>query len=214
MKPSRRLKMLPHKVYHDLPWNDPLRFYFFPILGKLYRRRVELCLSECRAGQRVLEVGFGSGVTFPSLDELYDEIHGLDMHARADETAATFAELGIKTHLRNGDVLALPYDDGLFDTVLLISILEHLRPHELPGAFREIRRVLRPGGQLVYGVPVERRLMALAFRALGYDIREHHFSTEQQVGAAARESLEEVCTVPMRFLFFGKIYEVGHFAAR
>ena len=47
-----------------------------------------------------------------------------------------------------------------------ISILEHLRPDEQDAAFREIRRVLRPGGQVVYGVPIERRLMVFMFRLM------------------------------------------------
>jgi len=211
MKSRRRLKLLPRRHYRDVRWNDPLRFYFFPILGPLYRRRVELCLTECRPGHRVLEVGFGSGVAIPTLDELYDEIHGVDMYAHVEEVGRGFAEHGIETDLRKGDVLDLPYDAESFDTVLLISVLEHLQPHDLPRAFREVHRVLRAGGQLVYGVPVERRLLALAFRGLGYDIREHHFSTERQVAAAARASFEEAGTVSMRWLLFGKIYEVGHF---
>jgi len=106
----------------------------------------------------------------------------------------------------------MPYEDDFFDTVLLISILEHLKPSELDEAFRQVRRILKPGGQVVYGVPIERRLMVLVFRLLGFgfNIREHHFSTEQDVSAAAERALKEVQLIQMTS-FLGAVYQVGHF---
>lgn len=207
-----KLKLLPAGRYVGVTRDDPIRFYHWPILGAMYRRRVELCLAELRGGERILEVGFGSGVTFLNLRERYHEIHGLDLTASVEAVAAMFRSLGLETHLRNGDVLDMPYADEFFDAVLLISILEHLQPDQLSPAFREVRRVLRPGGQVVYGVPVERPFMTLMFRLLGYHIHEHHFSTEKDVAAAARNVLELVRLVQMRGIppLFGPVYEVGH----
>ena len=126
------------------------------------------------------------------------------------EVAEMFKRKGIETKLLNGSVLQMPYEDGFFDTVLLISILEHLKPEQLKQAFSEIRRVLRKGGQVVYGVPVERPFMVFAFRMLGYDIREHHFSTEKEVRLAAESVFDEVRVRPMKTIM-GPVYEVGHF---
>ncbi len=208
-----KLRLLPREAYRDVKQSDPLRFYFMPIIGRMYRRRVELCLAECAGGQRVLEVGFGAGATFLNLHEMYDEIYGLDLTASVERVRRAFAARKIETYLQNGDVVDMPYEGGFFETVLLISILEHLKPYQQADAFAEIRRVLKPGGQVVYGVPIERPLMVFAFRCLGYNIREHHFSTEEQVRAAAREKLEEVRVVQMRSgpAPFGNVYEVGHF---
>ena len=36
-----------------------------------------MCLDECKGGPRILEVGFGFGLTFLNLTQEYDEIHGL-----------------------------------------------------------------------------------------------------------------------------------------
>ena len=204
------LKLLPYREYAGVDSDDPLRFYFWPIIGRLYRRRIELCLAECTGGRRVLEVGFGSGVTFPNLSEVYQEIYGLDLNAPVEEVGAVFRARQIETHLHNGSVLSMPYEDNFFDTVLLVSILEHLRPSELDGAFRQISRVLKPGGQVVYGVPIERRLMVLVFRVLGFKIREHHFSTEQDVLAAARRALNQVRFIQMTSVL-GPVYQAGHF---
>jgi len=217
-----KLKLLPYREYAGVDRNDPLRFYFWPIIGKVFRRRIELCLAECTGGQRVLEVGFGSGVTFANLAEKYKEIYGLDLNASVEDVASVFKARQIETHLQNGSVLCMPYDSDFFDTVLLISILEHLGPTEQIQAFQEIHRVLKPGGQAVYGVPIERRLMVSMFWLLGFDIRKHHFSTEKDVFKAANSVLqkERIIQMPPFLLsqestgvpsFFGPVYEIGHF---
>jgi len=208
-----KLKLLPYREYAGVDRNDPLRFYFWPIIGKMFRRRIELCLAECTGGGRILEVGFGAGVTFPNLAENYKEIYGLDLNASVEDVAAVFRAREIETHLQNGSVLSMPYDNDFFDTVLLISILEHLRPSEQIQAFGEIRRVLKPGGQAIYGVPIERRLMVSMFWLLGFDIRKHHFSTEKEVFSAANCVLEKVKVIQMQSVpsFFGPVYEIGHF---
>lgn len=209
--PASRLRLLPLDAYRGVNSADPLRFYFWPILGSFYRRRVEMCLDRCGGGARVLEVGFGSGLSFLNLAEKYAEIHGVDLTADADEVTAVFRERGLEARLLAGSVLALPYASATFDTVLMISILEHLRPDQQGPAFEEIRRVLRPGGEAVFGVPVERGLMRLIFSGLGVDIREHHFSTDGQVVAAARAGLGDGRIERLGLPGLGAVYVVGHF---
>lgn len=209
-----KLKLLPYRQYPDTAEGDPLLFYYLPLIGNMYRRRVELCLAECGGGARVLEVGFGSGITFLNLNNLYSEIYGLDLEASTQEVSEVFNKRNIKTHLKKGNILAMPYEDNLFDTVLLISILEHLRPEEQLVAFKEIKRVLKPGGHAVYGVPIERPLMVFMFRLLGCDIREHHFSTEKDVFNAANGTMSMIKLVKMKGIpsFCGDVYEVGSFS--
>lgn len=192
---------------------DPIRFYKYPILGKHYRRRVELCLAELTGGQRILEVGFGSGVTFRNLRLRYQETFGLDLSVDVGKVTDFFRERGLEVHLLKGTVLGMPYPDSFFDSVLLISILEHLQPEQQSAAFQEVARVLKPGGQVVYGVPVDRPLMRWAFRFLGYDIRQHHLSSEVDVYQAACKVLSEVRIVAMSgpFGFPRNIYQVANF---
>lgn len=205
--------MLPVKEYAGVNEDDPIRFYNLPVIGDAYRRRVELCLAELRGGERVLEIGFGSGVTFLNLHQMYTEIHGLDLTASITEVVAVFKKLQIETYLQRGDVLKMPYQDAYFDSILLISILEHLKPDEQPKAFREMWRVLKPGGQVVYGVPIERTLMTIMFRLLGFNIREHHFSTEKVIAEAACQQFKKERIVSMQapLGLLGAVYQVGHF---
>jgi ubiquinone/menaquinone biosynthesis C-methylase UbiE len=205
--------MLPMSQYRGVNDFDPIRYYYWPIFGRMYRRRVELALAECTGGTRILEAGFGTGLAFLNLCEMYSEIHGVDLTADVEEVSAVYAARGVQTFLKQGDLLALPYEDGYFDTVLLVSILEHLRPQDLATAFGEIRRVLKPGGQMVYGTPVERPFMVFMFRMLGHSIRHEHFSTEKEIAASAARAFSEKRIIRMRSTppILGAVYEVGHF---
>ena len=207
-----KLKLLKPEEYTGVDERDPIGLYYWPFVGGMYRRRVEMCLEELQGGERILEIGFGTGITFFYLNENYREIYGLDLTADTEMIAQAFAGRGIQARLTQGDVLCMPYPDDYFDSVLLISILEHLQPDDQEQAFREIRRVLKPGGQVVYGVPVERPLMVFMFRLFGYDIREHHFSTEKTVSETARKLLTPVRqrTLSRFFGLSGPVYEVGH----
>jgi ubiquinone/menaquinone biosynthesis C-methylase UbiE len=207
------LKLMPPSFYRGVNSDDPIRFYYYPIFGQMYRHRVELCLNECIGGKKILEIGFGTGLAFLNLAEKYKEIHGIDLTADIIKVAIAFQEIGVTTYLKNGNILDLPYPDNTFDTVLLISILEHLQPGEQDQAFSEISRVLKPHGQVVYGVPVERPFMVTMFKLLGYDIRKAHFSTEKNVSDAALKILKKEKIIQMRSTppWFGVVYEIGHF---
>lgn len=210
---TKKLRLLPYKEYKGVEKIYSVIFYYLPVFGAMYRRRVELCLEQCKGGEDILEIGFGSGLTFLNLNDGYKRIHGLDLTCDVGAVREVFAPHGITPDLQNGNVLNMPYKDGQFDTILLISILEHLKPDELQQAFDEIRRVLKPGGQVVYGVPVERPFMVFMFRLLGYDIRQHHFSTERDVEHAAEKTFQKVSVQAMKSIpsFFGAVYEIGHF---
>lgn len=204
------LKLLPQKEYRGVNDLDPIKYYYLPIFGRLYRRRVEMALAECKGGERVLEVGFGTGLAFLNLHDKYKEIHGLDLTADIEQVKSVFEPRGIPLFLHQGDVLHMHYADNMFDTVLIISTLEHLQPDDLRQAFLEIRRVLKPGGQMVYGTPVESPFMVFMFRLLGHDIRLEHFSTEKQTAEAAEKIFKKMRITTMHSATL-PVYEVGHF---
>jgi len=213
MKTIPSLKMLPMQKYRGVNDFDPIRYYYWPVFGIMYRRRVEMALAECTGGQRVLEVGFGTGLAFLNLCDMYTEVHGVDLTANIPEVRSVYDDLGIRTFLKQGDILSLPYPQDHFDTVLLVSILEHLKPGELARALVEIRRVLKPGGQMVYGTPVERPFMVFMFKLLGHEIRAEHFSTEKEIAAASRGTFQSGLVLEMKSTppLFGAVYEIGHF---
>jgi hypothetical protein len=91
--------------------------------------------------------------------------------------------------------------------------LEHLKPLELEQAFAEVKRVLKPGGQMVYGTPVEKPFMVFMFKMLGHDIRDEHFSTEKEIAAAAHKVFSSGKVIGMKSTppIAGTVYTVGNF---
>lgn len=208
------LDIFPPEEYTPIDIHDPLKFYFVPGFRNLYRKRMEMCLAECSGGEQVLEVGFGSGLSFSNLNRLYKKIYGLEKNSPISiaDITAYFTNRSIPVFLTSGDLLNMPYADGEFDTVLIISVLEHLQPHEQARAFSEIHRVIRPGGQLVYGVPFDRPLMTFLYRVLGYRIKHFHFSNQDIIRAQAQQQFsrveyENIELLKMKFL---SLYQVVH----
>ncbi|MDD2923525.1 MAG: class I SAM-dependent methyltransferase [Anaerolineales bacterium] len=211
--PTPVLKLLPAEKYKGVNQYDPIKYYYWPVFGKMYRRRVELALGECTGGEKILEVGFGTGLAFPNLHDTYKEIHGIDLTADIEAVQSVFAPMNIPLFLEKGDVQNMPYPDHSFDTVLLVSILEHLKPLELERAFAEVNRVLKPGGQMVYGTPVEKPFMVFMFSLLGHNIRDEHFSTEKEIAVAAHKAFSKGHVIEMKSTppIAGAVYTVGNF---
>jgi len=180
------LQMLAAGEYSWTGEADPIRYYRLPLIGRLFQRRVARCIALLPRGKRVLELGYGSGVSFLNLAERYDEIHGIDLHDRASEVERSFSENGLTLKLRQGSIAKLPYEDGSFDAALAISIHEELPLLQQEEAFAEVHRVLRPGGCYVVGVPGVNVLMNAALYMLGCNIAKYHVSTEADVIATMR----------------------------
>ena len=93
--------------------------------------------------RRVLEVGGGPGELAERMQkELGAEVSFVDISPRMVELAR---ERGVDAQV--GDVQALPFRDGVFDTVVAAWMLYHVP--DIDRGLAEIARVLRPGGALV-----------------------------------------------------------------
>lgn len=100
---------------------------------------------------RSLDVGCGGGATLARLLRMCPQgfAAGLDHSPQSVIVSRrkNRAELGRRCDVVQGDVGALPFPDGAFDLVTAFETV-YFWP-DLPEAFGEIRRVLRPGGRLL-----------------------------------------------------------------
>ncbi len=110
-----------------------------------FRARL-LSALDLRDGQRVLDVGCGTG-SFCALLEQHEgvEVHGADIDPRVLERAQRKSQ---RSRFAAAPAHALPFDDGSFDRVTSTLLLHHLTSTEKRAALLEWRRVLRPGGQM------------------------------------------------------------------
>ena len=111
-------------------------------LGDLYRRYVLYPRLNFHLKGRVLDVGCGIG----DMLSYRQNTVGLDVNPLNVDFCQ---KRQLEAHMMKPDII--PFRDETFDSVLLDNVLEHIEKPSL--LFKEIRRVLKPDGILLIGVP-------------------------------------------------------------
>jgi arsenite methyltransferase len=138
--------------------------FFGRIMGRLMNRHNAKLNSyavrqlEVTPSDRVLEVGFGGGVSLPSLIASAAFVGGVDrsrdMVRRAKAMFSEAVSAG-RADFREGNVEEIPFEASSFGKVCTVNTIYFWS--SLDAGFAEIRRVLLPGGRVVVGfVPKER----------------------------------------------------------
>lgn len=115
------------------------------LVDKLWKRYGDRARADGR-DVRVLDIGCGPGSTLKDLESA-GQGYGLDV----SDTALKYCEeRGINT-VALASAASLPYQDELFDLVTSIDVIEHVQDDV--DAMREMHRVARPGGVIVFTIP-------------------------------------------------------------
>jgi ubiquinone/menaquinone biosynthesis C-methylase UbiE len=161
-----------------------------------------------RGRLNILDAGCGDGINLVGLDEMTAgqhppaAIYGLDYNplrlARARRAAPG-------SSLQQGSLYHLPFAGDSFDVLLCNHVIEHVP--DLSRALSGLRRVLRPGGLLIIGVPNEGCLMGrLRNRyiqpSIGRTTDHVHFFTDQSAGSALRQAGFRVHRIERETFFF------------
>jgi ubiquinone/menaquinone biosynthesis C-methylase UbiE len=98
---------------------------------------------------RVLEIGIGSGLNLPFYGSGVREIVGVDPSAALLRMAAPRAAMAsVPVSLVNRGGEELPFADASFDVAVTTWTLCSIK--DAPAALAEMRRVLKPGGRLLF----------------------------------------------------------------
>jgi ubiquinone/menaquinone biosynthesis C-methylase UbiE len=119
--------------------------------GNVFAARWTVSLLDIQPDSRVLEIGFGPGVStqYAAAEASHGFVVGIDHSKTMVQAARKRNAEAIRSgrmDLREGDVASLPHADEYFDTAFSIhSIYFWTRPVD---CLKELRRVLKPGGLL------------------------------------------------------------------
>jgi ubiquinone/menaquinone biosynthesis C-methylase UbiE len=114
------------------------------------RLRDLLARSLPGSSASLLDIGCGSGSLLANVGQRWPDVRltGLDLQPERIEEARANAP---DAHLVVGSADALPFDDHSFDVVTAVTLMSSLPTDPMEtAAAREIARVTRPGGWLVW----------------------------------------------------------------
>ena len=154
----------------------------------------------------VLELGCGTGFFLLNLKlaGVVDAGHVTDLSPGMVDVAQRNAkQLGFDIEGRVADAERIPYEDGTFDLVVGHAVLHHIP--DVEQAFREVLRVLKPGGRFVFaGEPtkwgdyIARRLSRatwwLTTHVAPAEWRRPQAELDESSRAAALESVVDIHT--------------------
>ena len=178
-----------HGAWYTKPqfsqWEGPYRHHVMK-----RKQWVETALRDWaarRGGEPAagLDLGCGDGTNLRWLQSHFTRFYASDYNLLRLLRAA---KLGVKARLFMADICNYPVEDDSFDAIFFNHVLEHI-PDDA-AALREARRILKPGGLLVLGVPNE----GAAFWQLAYRLQpktratsdHQHFYTAETVAAHCR----------------------------
>ena len=132
--------------------------------GPIHEKALKAAAQSISTPRTILDFGSGQGRFLSFLATAFPdaELHAADIVPFPAGMPAT-----VKWH--RGDLnLPLPIDEGTFDLICAIEVIEHL---ENPRAMmREMARLLRVGGRVVITTPNTQSLRSL----LNFGLRGHH----------------------------------------
>ncbi len=101
-------------------------------------------LHSLKKGSRVLDVGCGSGAQLGICQHMGLPVMGLEP---SNDLRAAAQRLNPGIPVEDGSVFDLPIGDASFDFAFMIEVLRYFPPANRLTAYREVLRVLRPGGR-------------------------------------------------------------------
>jgi ubiquinone/menaquinone biosynthesis C-methylase UbiE len=162
--------------------HNHLDSFDWPLCRSIFQSLIE---GKDPGSLAVLDLGCGDGRTFGRLSKILPGITGIDLSARMLDLLRA-KDPGAR--LVQADCLALPFRPASFDLCLSFFLIVHVT--DLDPFFREISRVLKPGGSLLLNNIPQHSPPVLEGQGEKFIIRSHYHSDREVLGAAEENGLE------------------------
>lgn len=147
------------------------------LASPFYVRKIKSVIHFLRGYPgKFLDVGIGAGNLERNITKalLPIEIYGIDISAKA----IIESKKSLKGLFFIANISKLPFKSSLFDCVAALDVLEHLYEKDVPGALKEINRVVKKNGGFIVSVPLNENLKNLDREGKNYSrhLREYTLS--------------------------------------
>ena len=141
----------------------------------------------------VWDLGCGPGQTAKYLKDLGVEISGLDLSEKLLEQARAMHP-GIR--FRKGNILELDFEDGSVAGAVAFYAIVHFTGEQVATAFREVFRVLKPGGIFLLAYHVgEETIRVTEFLGRKIDVDFMFFTTDFIASCLEKSGFEKIETI-------------------
>jgi demethylmenaquinone methyltransferase/2-methoxy-6-polyprenyl-1,4-benzoquinol methylase len=135
---------------------DRLSKWYDLLAGSSEKKFADIGLQklDVKAGEKILEIGFGTGGSLVSLVQFAGstgKVYGVDLSTGMFRVAQDkLKKNGIldRVELQCADAVHLPYPDNFFDVIFMSFVLELFDTPELPLVLHECKRVLQGNGRI------------------------------------------------------------------
>jgi ubiquinone/menaquinone biosynthesis C-methylase UbiE len=148
--------------------SDNVRFFQIALTNVLHHLNID-------NDSQVLEVGCGTCTKSIIMADLGYCMTAIDISEDALEKAKvqiTLNNMQDRVFLKQGSILALPYEDESFDCVLVWGVLMHVP--ELEGALKELTRVIKNGGAIIIAENNMNSIQSFIFRLYKFLFRKNN----------------------------------------
>jgi SAM-dependent methyltransferase len=128
---------------------------------KTIQQRVPWAVSSAGLGQLVLELGPGPGLATDVLCRMAERLTAIEVDPKLAASLGSRLR-GSNVQVVAGDATDMPFADGQFSAIVCFTMLHHVPSPQLQDRlFRQVWRVLQPGGVFVGSDSLQSWLMRL-----------------------------------------------------
>lgn len=130
------------------------RWYAFGASFETKYTKVGVKKLDVKEGEKVLEIGFGTGECLIDLAKLVGDsgkVYGIDISQgmiKKTQMRVDKDKLTKRVELKQGDAARLPFNNEMFDAIFMSFTLELFDTFEIPVVLVECKRVLKKDGRL------------------------------------------------------------------